>query len=155
MMQWLDRITGRITMYRLVLICLLALVAEALLVSLTGQLPPYTALGILASVATSVLVSYAGNRLFALIFRVQPHSESSLITGLILGMLFLPILDGPHLFAIALAALVAAASKYLLAIRRRHVFNPAAVGAFVASLVFPLEGPAGGSPRSGCFPSRR
>jgi ferredoxin-NADP reductase len=127
-------------MYRLVLICLLALDVEALLVSLAGQLP-YSAGGILVSVAVAVVVSYAGNRLFALIFRVQPHSESSLITGLILGMLFLPILDGAHLFAIALAALVAVASKYLLAIRRRHVFNPAAVGAFVASLVFPLDGP--------------
>jgi ferredoxin-NADP reductase len=139
-MQWLDRITGRITMYRLVLICLLALLAEALLVSLTGALPPYSTLGILVCVGVAVVMSYASNRLIALILRVKPNSESSLITGLILGMLFLPILDGPHILAIAIAALVASISKYLLAVRRRHLFNPAAVGAFIAGLILPLDG---------------
>jgi glycine betaine catabolism B len=140
MIRWLDRVTGKVTMYRLVLICLLAVALESLLVALTGQLAPYTALGILVSLVVAVAVSYLSNRLFALVFRVQPHSESSLITGLILGMLFLPILDAAHLATIAVAALLASASKYLLAIRRRHVFNPAAAGAFVAGLIFPLDG---------------
>jgi ferredoxin-NADP reductase len=139
-MQRFDRLTGRVTMYRLILICLLALLVEALLVSLTGALPPYTALGILVCVGVAVFVSYASNRLIAMLLRVQPHSESSLITGLILGMLFLPVLDGPHILVIATAALVASISKYVLAVRRRHIFNPAAIGAFVAGLILPLDG---------------
>lgn len=140
MMRWLDRITGKVTMYRLVLICLLAVLLEALLVSLTGQLGQYSALGILANFAVAVAVSYAANRLFALVLRIRAHSESALVSGLILGMLFLPVLDGGHLLAIGLAALIAMASKYLLAFRRRHIFNPAAVGAFVVTLIMPLDG---------------
>jgi ferredoxin-NADP reductase len=141
-MRWLDRITGTVTMYRLVLICLLALLVEALLVSLTGQLVPYSALGILAAGAVAVAVSYLSNRLAAVILRVRPHSESSIITGLILLFLFPPVLGGSSLLAIGVAALLATVSKYLLAIRRRHVFNPAAAGAFVTSLILPLNGPS-------------
>ena len=44
---------------------------------------------------------------------------------------FQPTLDLAGLGGLALAATVAAASKYLLALRGRHIFNPAAVGAFV------------------------
>jgi glycine betaine catabolism B len=141
MTRWLDQITGRVTMYRLVLLCLLALVVEALLVSLTGQLPPYNAIGILVAGIVAVGVSYLSDRVFALIFRVKPHSESSLVTGLILLFLFNPLLDLTQLLAIALAALLANASKYLLAIRGRHIFNPAAVGAFLVSLILPLNSP--------------
>jgi ferredoxin-NADP reductase len=137
MMRWLDQITGRATMYRLVLICLLAILVEALLVSLLGQLPGQAPLPIIVSTAVVVAVSYLSNRVFALIFRVRPHSESSLITGLILALLFAPSLDPGALGTIALAGLLATASKYLLALRRRHVFNPAAAGAYLVSLIVP------------------
>jgi ferredoxin-NADP reductase len=140
MMRWLDRVTGRVTMYRLVLICLLALLVEALLVSLTGQLF-YNPLAILACGALAVVVSYLSNRLFALLFRVKPHSESALITGLILLMLFPPLFDGLQFLAIGLAALLATASKYVLAIRRRHIFNPAAVGALIVGFILPTNAP--------------
>jgi glycine betaine catabolism B len=135
---WLDQLTGRVTMYRLVLICLLAVIVEALLVSLTGELP-YNPLAILTVVAIAVAVSYLSNRLFAILFRVKPHSESALVTGLILSLLYIPQFTGPQLLAVAAAALFATASKYLLAIRGRHVFNPAAAGAFIAGLVLPLN----------------
>jgi ferredoxin-NADP reductase len=138
-LQWLDRLTGRFTMYRLVLIGLLAVFVEAVLLALTGSMSGYTSAAIIVCVAVAVATSYLSNRLLALMLRARPHSESSLITGLIIGMLFLPILDGPHVLVIFIAALVASVSKYLLAIRRRHIFNPAALGAFVAGLVFPLD----------------
>ena len=141
MTRWLDRVTGKVTMYRLILLALIALAVEAILVSLVGELQPYTALGILVAAAVAIAVSYLSNRLLALLFRVKPHSESSLVTALILLFLFRPILDGPSLLAIALAALLANATKYLLAIRRRHVFNPAAAGAFITGLILPLNAP--------------
>jgi ferredoxin-NADP reductase len=140
MMRWLDRITGLVTMYRLILICLLALAVEAILVALTGQLA-YNPLGILASGVVVVAVAYLSNRLFAALFRVRPHSESALITGLILLFLFTPQLDFAALGALALAGFLAMASKYLLAIRGRHIFNPAALGAFVTSLILPNDFP--------------
>ena len=140
MMRWLDRITGLVTMYRLILICLLALAVEAILVALTSQLA-YNPLGILVSGVVVVAVTYLSNRLFAGLFRVRPHSESALITGLILLFLFTPQLDLAALGALALACFLAMASKYLLAIRGRHIFNPAALGAFVTSLILPNDFP--------------
>jgi ferredoxin-NADP reductase len=138
-MQWLDRITGTITMYRLVLICLLALVVETVLLSLTGVISQ-SPLAILSTGVVAVVFATASNWLFGTIFRVRPHTESSLITGLLLLFIFEPVnplSDGSLLkfVGIALAGIIASASKYLLAWRGRHVFNPAAVGAFVITLV--------------------
>ncbi|MCU1509607.1 MAG: oxidoreductase [Glaciihabitans sp.] len=147
MIPWLDRITGRVTMYRLVLIFLLLLLVEALLLSLLpadasgARALAYDPLSILAISFVAVTVSYLSNRLLALVFRVRPHSESSIVTGLILAFLFLPSVSLVSLLAIALAAVIAMASKYVLAIRRRHVFNPAALGAFAVGVLLPANGP--------------
>jgi glycine betaine catabolism B len=140
MTRWLDRVTGKVTMYRLMVYALLAVGVEAVLVSLTGQLA-YNPLGILAGGVVAVAACYLSNRLFALIFRVTPHSESSIITGLILLFLYTPALDLSSLGILALAGVIAMASKYLLAIRGRHIFNPAAVGAFVTSILLPQDFP--------------
>jgi ferredoxin-NADP reductase/uncharacterized membrane protein SirB2 len=141
-MQWLDRITGTITMYRLVLLCLLGFVVETVLVSLTGAIsqPP---LAILATGIVAVAFTYASNWLFARLFRVRPHTESSFITGLLLMFIFEPVdptQPGSILkfVGIAVAGIIASASKYVLAWRGRHIFNPAAVGAFVVTLITPF-----------------
>jgi ferredoxin-NADP reductase len=145
-MQWLDRITGTITMYRLVLLCLLGFVVETLLLSLVGVIsqPP---LAILATGVVAVAFTYASNWVFAKLFRLTPHTESSFITGLLLLFIFEPVnpLSGEapsslllKFGGIALAGILASASKYLLAWRGRHIFNPATVGAFVVTLITPF-----------------
>lgn len=141
-MQWLDRITGTITMYRLILICLLALVVETVLLSLTGVISE-SPLAILSTGLVAVVFTYASNWVFGKLFRVTPHTESSFITALLLLFILEPVdplASGSLLkFAgIALAGIIASASKYLLAWRGRHVFNPAAVGAFVVTLITPF-----------------
>jgi ferredoxin-NADP reductase len=138
-MQWLDRITGTITMYRLVLICLLAIVVETVLLSLTGVLFA-DPLAIFATGVVLVAFSWASSLLFARIVRVKSHSESALITGLLMLFIFHPVnpLDPTNVLpfiGLAVAGIVASASKYLLAFRGRHIFNPAAVGAFVVYLI--------------------
>ena len=134
MRRWLDRVTGRVTMYRLVLLALIVIAVVALALSLVGQLAfPITDL--LATGAVAVVVTFATSWLFALIFRVKPHPESSLITGFLIFFLFYPSSAVPDLLSVALAATIASASKYLLAIRGRHIFNPAAIGVFVVSLL--------------------
>jgi ferredoxin-NADP reductase len=141
-MQWLDRITGTVTMYRLVLICLLALVVETVLLSLTGVVfqPP---LAILATGLVAVAFTYGSSWLLSKLFRVKQHTESTFITGLLLLFIFEPVnpLGAGALLGlagIAVAAIIASASKYLLAWRGRHIFNPAAVGAFVVTLITPF-----------------
>jgi ferredoxin-NADP reductase len=139
----LDAMLGRPTMYRLVLLVLAVLAAYSLLLDALGWLT-FGIPQLLAHLALCVGLTYASNRALAALFRVQPHSESSLITGLLLYFLFWPAqfgqafagveLAGIELAGVALACVLASASKYALAWRGRHVFNPAAAGAFITGL---------------------
>jgi len=133
MLSWLDARTGRVTMYRLVLSCLGCLAAVGLLLSVVGLLP-FAPLALVTTLVVALSVSYLANKVFAGLFGVMPHSESTLITGYLLFFIFPPVLTVQGLAGIAMAAVLAAASKYLLAFRGRHIFNPAAAGAFLLTL---------------------
>ena len=129
----LDRLTGRVTMYRLVALVLLTIAVVAIVESALGVLhfPP---LGLIAALVVAVAVGYGTNRLFGGVRRLHPHAESGIITGLLGFFLFLPLLTAQALGALALAIAVANLSKYLLVIRGRHVVNPVAIGAVVVLL---------------------
>ncbi|AMM18842.1 hypothetical protein AX769_00145 [Frondihabitans sp. PAMC 28766] len=139
--SWLDSLTGRVTMYRLVLMGLLLVLVESLVVSLLGKIA-YQPLPILVSAAVAVLATVISGRLVALIFRVKPHTESSIVTGLILTFLFTPFLTAQSLGWLAVAGVIASVSKYVLAGRGRHIFNPAAVAAVVMSIAVPSVFPS-------------
>jgi ferredoxin-NADP reductase len=129
----LDTVLGRFTMYRLILLVLAALAAYSLLLNVLGWLT-FGIPEMLGHLVLCLGLTYASNRALAALFRVRPHSESSLITGLLLYFLFWPSFVPTDVAGIALACVLASASKYALAWRGRHVFNPAAAGAFVAGL---------------------
>ncbi|WP_028280790.1 FAD-dependent oxidoreductase [Arthrobacter sp. H5] len=133
MLSGLNTHLGRITMYRLVFIMLLVLAAFAVALSFAGLLA-FSPGELGASLAAAVVSSWVGTRLMALVFRTRPHTESSLITGLLLFFVMFPSSEPAGLAAIGAAGLIASASKYLVAIRGRHVFNPAAFGAVVVTL---------------------
>jgi ferredoxin-NADP reductase len=132
-MARLDALLGKVQMYRLVSLVLAGIALVALAESLVGALgfPP---LALLATLATVLVASVVANRVMALLFRVRPHTESSIITGLLLFFLFFPTTDGQDLLTVALVAAIAVASKYVLAWRGRHIFNPAAIGAVIITL---------------------
>ncbi len=132
-MSWLDERLGRVTMYRLLTLGLAAIAAVAVVLAAVGKLFVSPA-ELLASAAVAVVASVASAWLMAALWRTRAHTESAVITGLILFFLFWPTTQLRYLGALALAALVANASKYLLAVRGRHVVNPAAAGAFVVGL---------------------
>ncbi|WP_422933600.1 oxidoreductase [Sinomonas sp. P47F7] len=129
----LDAALGRVSSYRLVLTVLAVLVLYSLVLNVLGWLR-FGIPAMLASLVVCLAVSYGANRGVAAIFRVRPHSESALVTGLLLYFLFWPSLAPLDLAVTALACVLAAASKYVLAFRARHVFNPAAFGAFAVGL---------------------
>ncbi|MDQ1597706.1 MAG: hypothetical protein QOI70_1130 [Microbacteriaceae bacterium] len=131
MTGFLDRLTGRVTMYRLVVIVLGALAAITLVLSLIPGALSFSPLQLLATLVTSLVVTYLANRLIALPFRVRPHSESSIITALLLFFLFFPTTDPSRLLVLALVAVIASLSKYVLVVRGRHIFNPAAIAAVI------------------------
>lgn len=130
----LDRALGRVTTYRLVLLLLAALAAIALVMSITDTLF-YEPTEMLASAAVLLGVSYGSGRLIAPLFRVTPHGESALITGLLLFFIFWPSSETGELLHLAAAALAATLSKYVVAWRGRHVLNPAAAGALLVGVL--------------------
>ncbi len=134
----LDTALGRFTMYRLVLWVLAVLAGYSLLLNVLGWLT-FGLPEMIAHLALCLGLTYASNRAIAALFHVRPHSESSLITGLLLYFLFWPTqfsagLQYLDLAGVALACVLASASKYALAWRGRHIFNPAAAGAFITGL---------------------
>ncbi|MET3705939.1 ferredoxin-NADP reductase [Arthrobacter sp. UYEF6] len=129
----LDALLGKYTMYRLILLVLAALAAYSLLLNALGWLT-FGIPQMLVHLALCLGLTYVSNRGLAALFHVRPHSESSLITGLLLFFLFWPSFTPLDMAGVALACVLASASKYALAWRGRHIFNPAAAGAFVTGL---------------------
>lgn len=129
----LDRQLGKVTMYRLVTIVLVALVVIYAIFTATGVIEGLSTGDNLMCLAVLLVASYASSRALGLVFRVRPHAESAVITALLLFFLFVPVIpvDGADLVWLAVAAVLAQASKYVLAWRGRHIFNPAAAGAFL------------------------
>jgi Na+-transporting NADH:ubiquinone oxidoreductase subunit NqrB len=95
----------------------------------------YSALDILAGAAYLCLACYVSNQAFARLFRVQANVESQFITALILALIVGPVPFPRNLAPLTLISLLAMASKYALAYRGRHLFNPAAVAVALAALL--------------------
>jgi ferredoxin-NADP reductase len=133
-MKYIDRILNHITMYRLLLYGLIALLVTAIFGAFIGQLS-FSPYGLIVSAAILVGSCYLANRLFAAIYGVASTAESSLITGLILFCIFSPPTSWLEAVELALVAAIAMASKYLLAYRQRLIFNPAAIAAVIVSLL--------------------
>ncbi len=129
----LDTVIGRVTMYRLVTLCLSLLAVIAFAFSVGGQIS-YSATALLYTLGTLLVATVGSSKVFAMLFRVAPHDESSIITALLLFFILAPTTESTTLLQIALAGVFASGSKYLLAFRGRHIFNPAAIGALWLSL---------------------
>jgi len=139
MKRWLDRTLGAIVMYTLVLASLVIVAIAAIVLAFVDLVSP-DPFALLASLPTAVAFSYGASWVGARIVRQRPHLESSLITGLLVFFIMAPSMQLTGLLAIALASTVAGASKFVIAFRGRHIFNPAALGAYVfifAPLGFP------------------
>ena len=120
--RWLDRTT----MYRLVLYYLIALVVIASGLAATGHLPYKASAIVVAAIYTS-LVCWVANLVFSKVYKAPANIESPLITALILVLIITPIDFNQNIVFLTAAGGLAMASKYILAIRKRHIFNPAAV----------------------------
>ena len=129
----LDTFISNQTMYRLVVYGLFGIIALGILFSFSG-LVHVSGLGIIISLGTLFIVCYVINKLFAVVFDAQTNYESWLITALILTCILPPAQTATAAGYIALAGVLAIASKYLIAYRHRHIFNPAAFAAVVLTL---------------------
>jgi glycine betaine catabolism B len=139
MMARLDYLLDRITAYRLVLYVLIALVGMAVILSSFGLLQ-FSPIALLASTVFLVVICWTANTILAKIFAIPTNVESAIITGLILALIVDPARSANDFQFLGWVAILAMASKYILAINNKHVFNPAAVAVVITA--FALNEPA-------------
>ena len=113
-------------MYRLLIYYLCGLLLAAMLFGAIGALayPPQM---VLLSGLITVGVCYVVNYAFAKIYDAPSNTESALITGLILALIITPMSSLKDVTFLAAAAGLAIASKYIIAVGNKHIFNPAAI----------------------------
>ncbi len=125
MISLVDRLLNRITMYRLTLYYLIFLLGAALTLAFAGvlHLDPYA---LLFSTAFLLAVCVFTNWVFAKAFAVAANTESVYISALILALIISPLGEYHDLWFLGWVAVWAMASKYIIAIHRKHLFNPVA-----------------------------
>ncbi len=135
MITFIDNFLNQITMYRLVLYYLIGLLLLSLGFGFFHILPHSPEL-LLFSTSLILIACFASNTIFAKAFRVAPNSESIYITALILALIIAPVAstDYAGIGFVIFACAWAMGSKYIFAIGKKHVFNPAAFGIALASI---------------------
>jgi ferredoxin-NADP reductase len=130
MIRLIDHLLDRVTVYRLALYYLLTLVVAALVLGLFGVVP-YDPIAVAFSTAPIVATCWATNLVFSRIYEAPANSESVYITALILVLILQPVAatDLRGIGVLIFASVWATASKFVFAIGRKHIFNPAAFGA--------------------------
>jgi len=83
-------------------------------------------IAVLSALGFETLINYLKNKNFI-------FSESAIISGLIIGLVLSS--DAPWWIFVA-ASGFAIASKYFIRFHKKHIFNPAALGIFLVTIIF-------------------
>ncbi len=132
--DFINKLMRPFSMYKGMSLGLTGVWAAALALSFFGGIA-FSPLALVVSMVLLVAVTIITSILCGKLFGIKAHIESSYITGLILALIFTPTLDVAGLVVLAFVAMIAAASKFILVFKGRHVFNPAALAAAVVALV--------------------
>lgn len=136
MIRFIDSILNKITMYSLVLYELVFLLVAAGILGVF-HLVPYGPVYIAYSVAIIFAVAWIVNKVFAYFYDAPSNPESTYITALILGLIISPAQsfgDSHFLVLAGWAAAWSVVSKYIFAIKQKHIFNPAAFGVAITAI---------------------
>ncbi len=136
MVRLIDDFLNKITMYRLVLYYLIGLLLISLVLSFFHILP-FSPEILLFSAFLILLACYISNTLFAKAFGAITNSESVYITALILVLIIMPVASNDYagIGFILFASAWAMGSKYIFAIGKKHIFNPAAFGVALSAIL--------------------
>lgn len=138
-MNKIDDLLNKITMYRLILYYLYGLLGLGIVFS-SFNLLAFSLINLIGTSLFIILICWVFNRIFSLVFEVPTNQESYLITALILCLIISPAKDLSDLPFIIWASIWSIAGKFILAINKKHIFNPAALG--VALPAFFMSGSA-------------
>lgn len=132
-MKLIDNFLDGITMYRLMLYVLIFLLFIAIILATLKTLP-FTPFELLFSAVFITMICWVVNKIFARVFKAPSNLESFFITALILALIITPVKSLQDLMNISLVSVLAMASKYLIAINKKHLFNPAAFAVTLSAL---------------------
>jgi len=121
-------------MYRVVLYLLIGLIGVATILSAFKVLA-FSPLALLASTAFLIIICWAMNTILAFMLNVPANVESVYITALILALIINPAQSVGAFLFLGWAAILAMSSKYILALRKKHIFNPAAIAVVITAFV--------------------
>ncbi len=127
--ELINKISSIFSMYKGMSLGLLGIWAAAFTLSFFGLIT-YSPIALVISLLVAVLSVYSASYACGKLFGVHVHGESSLITGIILALIITPTLDAGGLVVLMFAGILAGVSKFILVHKGRHIFNPAALGAF-------------------------
>lgn len=133
MINLIDEFLNRITMYRLVLYYLIVLILAAAIFGFL-DLIPYDPFSILFSTLILVGVSWLTNQIFSRVFEAPTNVESVFITALILALIVSPAKTFNDFLFLVVAGVLSMAVKYILAVGKKHLFNPAAAAVVLTAL---------------------
>jgi glycine betaine catabolism B len=128
--QFLDRTT----MYRVVLYTLAAIIFQAFIMSALG-VTSYSLVSLSLSLATILFVTIGTHFLFKVLYGAPANSESSYISALIAFLILSPAVSFEDTLWIAIASFLLIATKYFLAYRHRHFFNPVAIAMVIIGVL--------------------
>lgn len=141
MLNLIDKKLNTITMYRLVLYYLFGLLIVAVVLGYFGVIP-YSPIALVISTTYITFFCYLTNLVFSKIFGAPTNIESLYITALILVFIITPpnsFTDSSFFILAGWAAIWSMATKYMFAINKKHLFNPAAIAVFLTSLFLGLS----------------
>jgi ferredoxin-NADP reductase/Na+-translocating ferredoxin:NAD+ oxidoreductase RnfD subunit len=134
MFKKIDGILNKMTMYRAVLYCLLLLLAAAFSLSFFNLLA-FEPFDLIASAVFILAVCIFTNAIFAWAYNAPSNVESVYITALILALIITPAKPSFNsLLFLSWVSVLAMASKYILAVGKKHLFNPAAISLVLITL---------------------
>ncbi len=135
MLKAIDKMLNHVTMYKLLFYYLLTLLGVGFIYSAVGILH-YNALYLAASTILILVTCLITNKVFANIFNAQTNVESVYITAFILALIIAPFssLQKDSIMFLLAASGLAIASKYILTINKKHIFNPAAIAVALTAL---------------------
>ncbi|MDE2445243.1 MAG: hypothetical protein KGO94_03630 [Alphaproteobacteria bacterium] len=141
MLAPVDKFLNHTTMYRLVLYYVSALLLAAFGLGFF-KLVPHDPAALAFSTVFITLACWLTNKVIAAVLNIPANTESIYITAFIVALIMPPIMptNVAGLGGLAVASFVAIASKFALAVYRKHVFNPVAIGVVASSFI--LDQPA-------------
>jgi len=132
-MKYIDNILNKVAMYRAVLYGLILMWVGAFILSLFN-LQSFTALDLLLSTIFILAICYFTNYIFSWAFKAPSNYDSVYVTAFILALIISPNNPLNNLWFLGWVGVIAMASKYIFAINKKHLFNPAAMAVLITAL---------------------